>query len=80
MRKLREPTITVDDHLKMLSPSEREVLSHLAAGRSNREIAARVCLSESAVKKHVTSLMRKIEVQSRTEAAIFALRVGLEAG
>ncbi len=80
MRKLREPTITVDDHLQMLSPSEREVLSHLAAGRSNREIAARVCLSESAVKKHVTSLMRKIEVQSRTEAAIFALRVGLDAG
>lgn len=79
MRKLREPTTPADSHLQLLSPSEREVLSHIAAGRSNREIAARVCLSESAVKKHVTSLMRKVDVQSRTEAAVFALRAGIDA-
>lgn len=78
LHKLREPISTKDDHLGLLSSSEREVLSHLATGRSNREIAARVCLSESAVKKHVTTMMRKIGVQSRTEAAVFALRAGIE--
>ncbi len=78
LHKLREPTPAEDDHLRSLTSTEREVLSHLAAGRSNREIATRVCLSESAVKKHVTAMMRKIGVQSRTEAAVFALRHGLE--
>ena len=78
LHRLREPAPTEDLHLSALTPTERDVLTHLAAGKSNREIATRVCLSESAVKKHVTAMMRKIGVQSRTEAAVFALRRGLE--
>lgn len=78
MNRLREPASDQHDLVRLLTETEQTVLAHLAAGRSNREIASQVCLSESAVKKHVTSLMRKIQVQSRTEAAVFALRAGVD--
>lgn len=77
MNRLREPAVDQHDLLRLLTDTEQTVLAHLAAGRTNRDIANQVCLSESAVKKHVTSLMRKIHVQSRTEAAVFALRAGV---
>ena len=56
-----------------LTRREREVLEHLAEGRTNREIAGLLFLSESTVKVHVRNLLKKISVRTRTEAAIYAL-------
>lgn len=56
-----------------LTRREREVLGYLAEGKTNREIASLLFLSESTVKVHVRHVLRKIGVRTRTEAAIYAL-------
>lgn len=55
-----------------LSPRDREVLCHLARGNSNRVIARHLDMSEATVKVHVQSLMRKTNVDNRTQVAIWA--------
>ena len=60
-----------------LTPREREILWHVAAGRSNKQIAGELWLSEQTIKYHLTNLYRKIGVSSRTEAARFAYDHGL---
>ena len=60
-----------------LTGREREILGHVAAGRSNKQIAAELWLSEQTIKYHLTNLYRKIGVGSRTEAARFAYDHGL---
>ena len=55
-----------------LSARELEVLTHLAEGRSNREIAAALGISESTVKNHVNNILGKLRVRNRTEAALKA--------
>ena len=53
------------------------MLGLVAAGRSNKEIAAELFLSERTVERHITTIYRKIGVHRRTEAMAFALRHGL---
>ncbi len=60
-----------------LTRREVEVLRILAEGKSNREIAATLYLSEKTVKNHVTNILSKLTVNSRTEAALLAARGGL---
>jgi DNA-binding CsgD family transcriptional regulator len=60
-----------------LTRREAEVLGLLAAGRSNKEIAAELFLSERTVERHITTVYRKIGTRRRTEAMAFALRHGL---
>jgi DNA-binding NarL/FixJ family response regulator len=60
-----------------LTDRELEVLRHLAAGRSNREIARAVFLSEGTVKNHVTSILAKLGARDRTQAALRATALGL---
>ena len=60
-----------------LSARELEVLRHVAAGRSNREIAAALYLTEGTVKNHVTSVLTKLDVRDRTQAALRAHALGL---
>ena len=60
-----------------LTRREAEVLGLLAAGRSNKEIAAELFLSERTVERHITTVYRKIGTRRRTEAMAFALRYGL---
>jgi RNA polymerase sigma factor (sigma-70 family) len=73
----RERAQTVAEALAQLSPREREVLLALADGLSDREIAERLFISRETVHTHMTNLMRKLEVESRLQALIFAVRSGL---
>ena len=60
--------------LDALTSREREVLAELAKGRSNREIARALGVSEKTVKAHVSSVLAKLGVQDRTQAALLAVR------
>jgi NarL family two-component system response regulator LiaR len=60
--------------LDQLSPRELEVLTTLARGRSNREIARALQISEETVKAHVSSILAKLQLADRTQAAIFGLQ------
>lgn len=61
----------------LVTPRELEVLQRLARGASNKEIAAALFVSEGTVKNHVTSILEKLGVSSRTEAAVRAKELGL---
>ena len=63
--------------LASVTSREREVLALLAAGLTNREIAARLVVSEHTVHRHVTNILRKLRLPSRTAAAAHAVRHGL---
>jgi DNA-binding NarL/FixJ family response regulator len=63
--------------LHMLSEREVEVLKLLSQGLANPEIAARLYLSEGTVRNYVSSILTKLEVSDRTQAALLALRAGL---
>ncbi len=63
-----------DDRLGSLSQQERRVLDLIADGLTNRQIAAAMSLSDKTIKNYVTSLMAKLGVRSRTEAAVYITR------
>jgi DNA-binding NarL/FixJ family response regulator len=60
--------------LDALTSREREVLTELTHGRSNREVARALRISEKTVKAHVSSVLAKLGVQDRTQAALLAVR------
>ncbi|MGR8011349.1 response regulator [Streptomyces hypolithicus] len=60
-----------------LTEREREVLGLIADGRSNREIARALVLSEKTVKTHVSNILMKLDVSDRTQAALWAVRHGV---
>jgi NarL family two-component system response regulator LiaR len=62
-----------------LTEREREVLTWLVAGLNNREIAVQLGVSPSTIKSHVSHVLAKLDVASRTEAAALAVRHGLVA-
>ena len=63
--------------IESLTPREKDVLSLLVEGLSNREIGARLFLSEGTVKNHVSAIIGKLQANDRTHAVIRALRHGL---
>jgi DNA-binding NarL/FixJ family response regulator len=60
-----------------LSPREREIVSLLGSGASNKEIAHRLNLAEGTVKNHVTNILTKLDARDRTQAAIRARQLGI---
>jgi DNA-binding NarL/FixJ family response regulator len=66
--------------LSSLTPRERDVLACVARGRSNREIAADLGMAERTARTHVSNILAKLELTSRTQAALFAVQHGLGDG
>jgi DNA-binding NarL/FixJ family response regulator len=59
-----------------LSPREIEILDLVARGNSNKIIGRKLSISDQTVKNHVSAILRKLEVNDRTEAVVYALRNG----
>ena len=72
MREVRAP-----ESPEALTGREAEVLRLLARGKANKQIASSLYVSEKTVKAHVSSILMKLGVQSRTQAALYAVRAGL---
>ena len=72
MREVRLPQST-----EKLTDRETEVLRQLADGKANKEIAQLLHIGETTVKTHVSNILMKLGVPSRTQAALYAVRIGL---
>jgi len=68
--------IDMDEKFMPLSPREMEILRLITRGLSNKEIAYTLGISHQTVKNHMTSILRKLDVEDRTQAAVSALRRG----
>jgi len=69
-------TNDTEDLFVPLSPREMEILEHVTRGLSNKEIAYKLGISHQTVKNHMTAILRKLRVDDRTQAAVYALRHG----
>jgi two-component system, NarL family, response regulator LiaR len=72
MREVRQP-----EGREELTERETEILKRVARGQANKQIARALFVEEGTVKGHVSSILRKLRVKSRTQAALHALRSGL---
>ncbi|MDE1455101.1 response regulator transcription factor, partial [Bacillus paralicheniformis] len=61
-----------------LTKREKDVLLEITKGKSNKEIAASLFISEKTVKTHVSNLLSKLGLSDRTQAALFAVKHGLQ--
>ncbi len=71
------PATTGEDYRDILSARESEVLSLIADGQSNQEIAEQLCLALNTVKRHAYNIYAKLDVKKRTQAVSKARRLGL---
>ena len=74
LRRLREPA-PEDERLARLSEQERKILDLIAEGCTNRQIGQRLHLAEKTVKNYVSNMLSKLDMERRTEAAVFAARL-----
>jgi DNA-binding NarL/FixJ family response regulator len=79
MRELGAGQAGAAPPLPGLTPRERDVLGLLAEGLTNRQIAERLVVSEHTVHRHVTNILRKLDLPSRAAAAAQAVRSGVAA-
>jgi DNA-binding NarL/FixJ family response regulator len=59
-----------------LSPREVEILDNIAQGMTNKQVAYQLSISEQTVKNHMSSILRKLSVNDRTQAVVYAMRQG----
>jgi DNA-binding NarL/FixJ family response regulator len=72
MREVREPDVP-----EPLTERETEVLRLVALGQTNKEIAQYLHIHDKTVMTHVSNILNKLKLQSRTQAALYAVRIGL---
>lgn len=65
-----------NEHFVPLSPREMEILRYVTQGKTNKQIAQMLGISHQTVKNHVSSILTKLDVEDRTQAAIYAMRRG----
>jgi NarL family two-component system response regulator LiaR len=76
---LREfsPRTDRDPQADLLTTRELQVLRLIAQGQTNRQIAEELSIAEATTRSHVTRILKKLDVESRTQAALYALREGI---
>ena len=74
------PASVDENFAPLLSHRERLILRHLAEGQANKVIANKIGIAEATVKVHVKSILSKIRVLNRTQAAMWAMNHGLFVG
>jgi two-component system nitrate/nitrite response regulator NarL len=67
------PAAAPPDPIDSLSPREREILGHISNGASNKDIARALGIAETTVKIHVQHILRKLDLSSRVQAAVYAV-------
>ncbi|MDO9394622.1 response regulator transcription factor [Methylotenera sp.] len=77
MRNPQNSLAKAESSLGKLTPREREIIVMLASGASNKEVARTLDLAESTVKIHVQGILRKLNLSSRVQAAVYAVEHGL---
>lgn len=80
VKQLRSPTLVESEGplYESLTPREKETLVWLTKGVTNKEIARKLDLTESTIKVHVQNLLRKLNLHSRVQAAVYAIEHGLD--
>lgn len=73
----KEKSINKNVNIDILTPREKEVLSLLAKGANNQEIANTLCVQDVTVKTHLNSIFKKLKVSNRTQAVLLALEINL---
>jgi len=77
LQEFRQPREAKADATDPLTSREKTVLEHVALGESNREIAEALCITEHTVKVHLRTILEKLHLQNRIQAAVYAVRQGL---
>jgi len=67
----------VEAYVSPLTPRETEILTHMAHGHLNKQIASMLNISEQTIKNHITSILRKLDANARTQAVVTAIKLGL---
>lgn len=73
----QQKKINKDINVEALTPKEKEVLSLVAKGASNQEIANKLCVQDVTVKTHLNSIFKKLKVSNRTQAVLLAMEINL---
>jgi DNA-binding NarL/FixJ family response regulator len=76
-RRLTRQMLVPSDSLMSLSARERDILVLVAAGKSNRQIAEELTISERTARTHVSNILTKLNLRSRTQAALLAIQQGI---
>jgi NarL family two-component system response regulator LiaR len=74
MQAMKRPSITPEEPL---TEREYDILRHVARGLPNQEIADLLTISERTVRTHISHILDKLDLENRTQAALYALRHGL---
>ena len=69
--------INKDVNIDILTPKEKEVLTLLAKGANNQEIANELCVQDVTIKTHLNSIFKKLKVSNRTQAVLLAMEINL---